>query len=214
MNVFVIGAAGGIGRQAVEQALASGHRVTAVLRHPAKLPLTHPRLELVTGDILHPGTYERRLERQDLVISAIGAAGGLFSDKPTTLYSQGNAVLLEAMRRRGALRVYVISATAIEVSPVLPPFIRFIEKYVIQRLLRHMYADLRAMEAVVRESPLDWTIVRPPQLSDKPLTGRYRFSVNGLLKNCLHISRADVAHFMLENAGNERIFRAMVEVGY
>ena len=213
-NILVMGAAGGIGRQVVEQALASGHHVTAVLRHPAKLPLSHAHLELIQGDILHPETYEGHLGSQDVVISAIGVSGGMFGDKPTRLYSEGNATLLGAMRRRGVRRLYVISATAIEVSPVLPLFVRLVEKYVIQKLLRHMYADLRRLEALVRESDADWTIVRPPQLSDKALTGKYRVCVNGFLRNCLNISRADVAHFMLQHVRDTGMYRGTVEIGY
>jgi uncharacterized protein YbjT (DUF2867 family) len=92
--------------------------------------------------------------------------------------------------------------------------VRFLAKYVLQKLLRHMYADLRAMERLVRESDANWTIVRPPRLTDKPLTGRYRWSVNGFLHNCLSISRADVAHFILHHITDESTYKGVVEIGY
>ncbi|HXB05819.1 MAG TPA: NAD(P)-binding oxidoreductase, partial [Puia sp.] len=134
--------------------------------------------------------------------------------KPTNLYSEGARLSLEAMRRQGARRVFFISASAIEISPVLPAVVRFVAKNILQKLLRHMYADLRMMESRIRASELDWTIVRPPRLTDKPMTGRYRFAVNSFLRNCLSISRADVAHFMLHHAGDRGTYKGVVEVGY
>jgi putative NADH-flavin reductase len=213
-SVLIIGANGGIGRQAVEIALAAGHHVTALLRQPANLTLTHPNLEKVQGDVMHPETFERYIQDQDVVISALGVKGGLMGDKPTTLYSRGNANLVQVMQRKGIRRAYFISASAIEISPVLPFYVRFAAKYILQRLLRHMYADQREMERLVKESNLDWTIIRPPRLTNKPVTGKYRFSINSFLKNSMVISRADVAHFMINNISDTAIYQATVEIGY
>jgi uncharacterized protein YbjT (DUF2867 family) len=121
---------------------------------------------------------------------------------------------MEAMGRHGVRRVFVISASAIEISPVLPAFVRFAAKYIVQKLLRYMYADLRVMESRVKESGLDWTIVRPPRLTNSAMTGRYRFAVNSFLPNCLSISRADVAHFIVHHADDRGIFRGVVEVAF
>jgi putative NADH-flavin reductase len=213
-KLLIVGANGGIGRQCVEMALQAGHHVTALLRNPAKLDLHHPNLELIKGDITRPETFEDYLTNKDVVISAIGVSGGLGSDKPTTLYSQGNANLLKAMNKKGIKRVFFISASAIEISPALPFYIRWAEKYIIQKLLKHMYADLRIMEELIKESNADWTIIRPPQLSDKPVTGKYRVAINAFLKNCLKISRADVAHYLIHNIGSKATYKAVIEIGY
>lgn len=214
-NILIIGAAGGIGRQATELALAANHRVTAVLRDPTKLPLKHPNLAIVKGDILRRDTFEKYLPGTDLVISAIGVSGsGLGNDKPTTLYSAGAATLIAAMKQTGVKRVFFISASAIEISPALPSYVRFAEKYILQKLLKHMYADLREMEELVKENDLSWTIIRPPRLTDKPATGHYRTAINSFLKNSLKISRGDVAHFMINNAFNEKTYKGIVEIGY
>ncbi|HZX57816.1 MAG TPA: SDR family oxidoreductase [Mucilaginibacter sp.] len=215
MNIFISGASGGTGRPAVEQALKAGHKVTALVRDPAKLSITHPNLTIIRGDIMRPDTFKSFLQGQDAVISAIGVTGGsLFSDKPTTLYSQGNANLLAAIEQYGVKRFFCISASAIEISPVIPWYVRFVAKYVIQKLLKHMYADIRRMEAIVKESNTEWTIIRPPQLTDGPLTGQYRAAVNKYLKNCLKISRADLAHVMVSNLTNPVFSQAIVEVAY
>lgn len=77
-----------------------------------------------------------------------------------------------------------------------------------------MYADLRAMEKLVKASGLDWTIIRPPQLVNKPVTGSYRIAINHFLKNCLKISRADLAHFMINNINNKAIYQSTIEIAY
>jgi putative NADH-flavin reductase len=77
-----------------------------------------------------------------------------------------------------------------------------------------MYADLRQMEQLVKQSSADWTIIRPPQLTDKPATGRYRVAINSYLKNCLKISRADVAHYIINNIANQATYQATIEIGY
>lgn len=213
-NVLVVGANGGIGRQAVEQALQAGHTVTAIMRTPANLPLTHPALIKVKGDIMRPESIPDMLDRQDLVISALGVPGGMLGDKPTTLYSQGNIHLMEWMKTNGVRQAFFISASAIEISPVMPFMARFAAKYILQKLLRHMYADQREMEKVVKASGLEWTIIRPPRLTDAPPTGNYRFSINTFLKNCLSISRADVAHFMINHIHDPAIYQAVIEIGY
>ena len=214
ITILVMGAAGGIGRQVVEGGLAAGHRVIAVMRNPSKLALSHPLLTVVTGDVLKPATYEGYLRSATVVVSALGVAGGVTGDKPTTLYSEGSRCLLQAMERSGARRVFFISASAVEISPVLPWVVRLAAKYVLQRLLRYMYADLLRMEEIVRGSGVDWTIVRPPRLTNKPVTGRYRYAVNRFLRNALSISRADLADLMIRHAEDGEMVRGVVEVGY
>lgn len=70
------------------------------------------------------------------------------------------------------------------------------------------------MEQLIRQSEVDWTIVRPPRLTNKPATGNYRWSVNAFLRNCLSISRADIAHFMLHHIHDESTYQGVVEIGY
>ncbi|SEO12855.1 Putative NADH-flavin reductase [Mucilaginibacter gossypiicola] len=214
-KLVIIGANGGIGLQCVEQALQAGHLVTAILRNPAKLTIEHPNLKKVSGDVMHPGAFEDHFENQDAIISAIGVAGGFGADKPTTLYSEGNANVLKVMNQKGIKRLFLISASAIEISPVLPFYVRLIEKYIVQKLLKHMYADLHRMEALIKQSNnIDWTIIRPPQLTNQTVSGKYRIAIDTFLKNCLKISRADVAHFIINNISNQATYNTIVEIGY
>jgi putative NADH-flavin reductase len=212
-NILIIGANGGIGRQTVELALSEGHRVTAVVRNPAKLPLTHPNLKIVRADVTQPLSLSNLFAGHDAIISTIGVSGG-FKDPPTNLYSQGALNILREMKHSGPRRAFFISASAVETNPFLPFFVRLVSKYIIQKLLSNMYADLRLMEKLVKETDLDWTIVRPPQLTDSKVTGNYRIAVNRFLRNGLKLSRADTAHFMLSHIQSEDMFRSVVEIGY
>lgn len=210
LNILVMGANGGIGSQTVEIALEVGHHVTALVRNPANLTISHTHLKIVTGDIQRPETFEGYLENNDAVISAIGGK----MNEPTTLYSDGNRNLLKAMKKMGAKRAFFISASAIEISPVQPFYIRLVTKYFVQKLLGHGYADQRIMEKLIKESDTNWTIMRPPRLTDKPVTGHYRFAINRFLENCLSISRADVAYFMINNITNEATYKTTIEIAY
>jgi putative NADH-flavin reductase len=210
LNILVVGANGGIGRQTVGIALEAGHHVTALVRNPANLTITHAHLEIVTGDIQRLETFEGYLENKNAVISAIGGK----MNKPTNLYSDGNRNLLLAMKKHGVERAFFISASAIEISPVQPFYIRLVTKYIVQKLFGYGYADQRIMEKLIKDGDTNWTIMRPPRLTDKPVTGHYRFATNRFLENCLSISRADVAHFMINNITNGATYKATIEIAY
>jgi putative NADH-flavin reductase len=160
---------------------------------------------------MQPETFENYIEGKDAIISALGTDA---ITKPTILYSEGNKNLLKAMKKKGVRRAFFISASAIEISPVLPLFVRLVEKYIVQKILRHMYDDLRVMERLIKESDTDWTIMRPPRLTNKSVTGEYRFAINNFLKNCLSISRADLAYFMIYNIANEATYQTTIEIAY
>ncbi len=209
-NIAVLGASGGIGFQIVKMALKYGHNVTAILRTPSKLTIVHPNLKIVKGDIMKPETLEKHLYDKDAVISAIGKN----SLKETTLYSAGNKNLLAVMEKTNTKRVFFISAAGLEINPSFNLFVKLTTKFVLQNLLRNMFADLEKMEGIVKESHQNWTIVRPPSLTNKPFTGHYRFSINSFLKKGLKISRADLADFIINNIANESIYKKTVEVAY
>lgn len=212
-HILVIGANGGIGRQCVEAGLAAGNQVTALLRSPANLTLTHPNLIVVAGDVTQPGTLAKHLPQKDAVISAIGS-GGIGHDKPTTLYSEGAATLLAELAKTNTRRVFFISSIAMEIDPSSSLFIRFMAKYVMHPLLKHMFADIRRMEAVIKPSNADWTIIRPPQLTNGRQTGHYRYAINQFLPKGTQISRADLALFIIQHLNDRATFKAVVEVAY
>ena len=212
-HILVIGGNGGIGRQCVELGLSAGYLVTTILWNPSKLTLSHPNLDIVQGNVTKSATILKHLSNEDAIISAIGS-GSIGNDRPTTLYSQGAVTVLAEMKKTNARRIFFISSAAIEISPANSLFIRFMEKYVMGWLLKHMFEDIRRMEPIIKTSEADWTIIRPPFLTNGAQTGRYRYATNEFLPDCTKISRADLAHFIIHHIADPSTFRTTIEISY
>jgi putative NADH-flavin reductase len=208
MKLTVFAATGGIGRQILEQAVDAGHDVTAVVRNPQNLPGELSRqVRVVTADLAapDPATLTSAVEGADAVLSALGPR----SNSEAGIATQGTRAIAAAMKAAGARRIVVVSAAPIGTvpSPARPnppkhdPGDGLIMQHLLNPLtkaaLRKHYADLAQMEDILHDSDLDWTAVRPPRLTDKPLTGTYRTARGRNLRRGLFISRADVAHYML-----------------
>jgi putative NADH-flavin reductase len=207
MKLIVFGATGGIGSQVISQALATGHTVTAVARHPAAITTQHARLTVVQGDVLEPHTLDQPIAGQDAVISALGVR----TRAPTTVYSEGVANIMRAMQAANVRRLLCVSATGLDPGPLLQ---RWLAKPILWRIFKDMYTDLVSMEDHVKRSDLEWTIVRPPRLTDGPRTGQYHMAVNKQLTRGALISRADVADYMLTHLDDRSCYRAQVEIAY
>jgi uncharacterized protein YbjT (DUF2867 family) len=196
MRVTVFGATGGIGGQVVQQALDAGHRVAAVVRDPARLKLRdHPALEVyAVPGLTAPEPLLAALDGADAAISGVGARG----PRDTTVASTTVRGILGALERTGVRRFVAVSAVPVGPVPEGESWLnRRVLLPLVGRALRGIYADLRRMEDEIRRSRTDWTVVRPPRLTDKPLTGRYRTVVGGNVPRGTAIARADVAHAML-----------------
>lgn len=207
MKLIVFGSTGGIGSQVVPQALASGHTVTAVARNPAVITLQHERLTVVQGDALEPHTLVQPLIGQDAVISTLGVR----TRAPTTVYSEGVANIMRAMQAANVRRLLCVSATGLDPGP---PLQRWLAKPILWMVFKDMYTDLVRMEDEVKRSDFEWTIVRPPRLTDRPRTGQYHMAVNKHLMRGALISRADVADYMLTHLDDRSCYRAQVEIAY
>ena len=204
MKLTIFAATGGIGRHVLEQAVAAGHEVTAVVRNPQKLT---QKVRIVTADLAAPdlGALKAAVAGADAVLSGLGPRR--LSEAGIT--SRGTRAIVEAMKASDARRIVVISAAPIGTVPSPgrrnPPrhdpgdgfFMRNLLSPMIKTVLRKHYADLALMEDVLRDSGLLWTVMRPPRLTDKPLSRNYRTAHGQNLRGGLTISRADVADMML-----------------
>jgi putative NADH-flavin reductase len=218
MKLTIFAVTGGIGRQLLGQAIAAGHDVTAVARNPQSLAAAR----VVAADLasIDPAALQPAVAGADAVLSALGPRG----KADAGVAARGTKVITEAMRAAGARRVIVVSASPIGTVPSPdrphPPrhdpgdgiIIRYLADPIVKRALREHYADLARMEDVLRASDLDWTIVRPPRLTDKPVTGRYRTAYGQNLRRGVFVSRADVAHYMLSVLDNPETFRRTVGI--
>jgi len=220
MKLTIFAATGGIGRQLLGQAVAAGHDVTAVARNPQGLspvPARAVAADLASAD---PAALQRAVTGADAVLSALGPR----TRADAGVAARGTEVITEAMRAAGVRRVIVVSAAPIGTiaSPDRPHpprhdpgdgfIIRYLADPIVKRALRAHYADLARMEDVLRDSDLDWTIVRPPRLTDKPVTGRYRTAYGQNIRRGVFVSRADVAHYMVSVLANPETFHRTVGI--
>ncbi len=218
MKLTIVAATGGIGRQLLEQAIAAGHDVTAVARKPQDLAVARA----VAADLasVDPAALQPAVAGADAVLSALGPR----TKADAGVAARGTKVITQAMRAAGVRRIIVVSAAPIGTIPSPgrphPPrhdpgdgfIIRYVADPVVKRALREHYADLARMEDILRAGDLDWTAVRPPRLTDKPATGRYRTAYGQNLRRGVFISRADVARYMLSALENAETFRQTVGI--
>ena len=185
MRLTVFGATGGTGTSLVEQALAAGHDVTAVVRDPnrltTRLPLGSPSsgpgrsmLHVEIADVMDPAAIVPYVETADAVVSALGPRGR----GPTTVTSEGARSISDAMEKGDARRLIVVTGSIVDdtgngffMTHVVKPLAR-------GTFLADVCADMRHAEKVVHTTDLDWTIVRPPRLTDKAATGGYRAAID------------------------------------
>lgn len=207
MKIVIFGATGGIGGEAMRQALDAGHLVTAVARRPEAITLKHERLTVMQGDVMQPETLLAPVFGQDAVISAIGIP----KDIPTTLYSDGVSNILAAMHVAGVTRILCISASGLDPGPWWQ---RHLAKPLLWRMFKYSYTDLVRMETVLQKSDAQWTILRPPRLSNKPRTGQYNSVINEHLYSGYTVSRADVADYMLKHLNDTHTYCGIVEIAY
>jgi putative NADH-flavin reductase len=208
MKLTVFGATGGIGKSVVDQAIVAGHDVTVLVRTPEKLGETGRLVRVVRGDVKDPDAVRAAITpNTDAVLFALGARPGEGND----IVAPGTRNIIAAMNAAGVRRLVGISASAIYIDRYDLPLLWF-AKRIVQRILRKSYDDLRAMEREVRRSNLDWSIVVPPRLTDKPLTARYRSAMGHNVPSGFTVARADVAHCMLRILGDPPTFRELVFV--
>ncbi|MFF2570204.1 NAD(P)-dependent oxidoreductase [Streptomyces sp. NPDC058084] len=212
MKLTVFGATGGIGREIVRQALDAGHEVTAVVRDPARFTVTGERLEVFRADLTDPEALRGAVAGRHAVLSGLGARNR--ADAATGIAARLTRPVLSAMDAEGVRRLLVVSAAPL--GPV-PPGQGVADRAVlaiVNSVLKDVYADLRVMERELAASATDWTSVRPPKLTDKPVTGRYRTVVGGNPPRGRSLARADVAHAMLAMIDDPSTVKQGVGVAY
>jgi putative NADH-flavin reductase len=196
MKLLILGATGGIGLELVRQAIDGGHQVTAFVRAAERLKEFVDRIGIIQGDVLNSAELERALEGQDAVLSSFGAREPR-SKADADILRRFAVALTRAMLHAKIRRVVVVSVAFLFRDSIFPP------TYLFGRLFfRDVVIDASGMEDVFRKSELDWTILRPPRLSDKPRTGKYRVREGHLPRFGFKISRADVAEFMISTVQN------------
>ncbi len=194
MKLLVLGATGGIGLEIVRQAVARHHSVTAFVRSPGRLAAFQGRIAFEQGDLLSTSELERAIQGKDAILSAFGPRVPVMKADANLLRDFASA-LTSAMRRASVRRLVIVSTAFLFRDSIMPP------TYLFGRLFfPGVVVDATAMERTIAESGLDWTIARPPQLTNKPFSGRYHVREGHLPRFGFHVSRADVADCVIKTA--------------
>jgi putative NADH-flavin reductase len=203
-KLLVIGASRGIGLETVKAALLAGHSVRALARSAASIPIQNPNLEKVSGDALDTDTIRNSLKDVEAVIQTLGvdiSPRAIF--QPTTLFSQSTRILVDAMKDAGVKRL--IAVTGLGAGNSRGHGGLLYDAVVFPLLLKHVYGDKDVQERIIRSSGLDWTIVRPGLLTNRPATGHYRVLTAPNEWRFGVISRADVADFLVRQVDDRAL---------
>jgi putative NADH-flavin reductase len=194
MHILIVGATGGTGRQLVQQALDLGHQVTAFVRKPAKLKMEHPNLRVAQGNVLDYASLESAMRGQSAVVCALGHKRFFY---PTRILSEGTRNILRAMKAGHVPRL--VCESSLGVGNSVGRLGLLFTLFVIPVILPFVFWDKVRQEKLIEETDMDWIIVRPAVLTNRPARGNYRHGAdvgNYVLSN--RIARADVADFMLK----------------
>lgn len=204
MKIVVFGANGPTGRLITSQAVEAGHEVTAVTRRPDDFPLRHEQLRVVGADVHDSAAVEAAVSGQDAVLSSLGVP---YTRQPVTVYSAGVGNIAAAMTRHGVCRLVCVSSSLTD--PDLGPhggfFVDKVAGPIVAYFGRTLYADMARMETLVKESTLDWTIMRPSGLFETQSVTDYRMAPDYL--NASYTSRADLASAMLHQLDSDEYLR-------
>lgn len=205
-NVLLIGSTGFSGCQVLKELLKRGYVVTAITRNASSLNLKDDNLKIVEGNILNPLFLNEALENQDAVINCLGI-GGKGNGKPNMLLSDSTRILVDAMEKNKIQRLITMSNVGAGDSKAFQPLIfrKFILPY-FMKWLKVIIDDKNRMEPIIMNSQLDWTIVRCPNIVDRPAKNKVNPTLDGKgLK--LSITNEDLSHFMVNQLSSNEFLR-------
>jgi putative NADH-flavin reductase len=210
MKLAVFGANGPTGRLLTQLALDEGHDVVAFTRRPDAFPIEHGRLEIAAGDVHDAATVASAIDGTDAVLSTLGVP---FAKTPITVYSDGVANIIAGMHAAGIKRLVCVTSSAIGPHPEpLGGFVfeKIMQPYVINKLGKTLYDDMRRMEAMVADTDLAWTIVRPSGLFEAPAVSAYDVAVDHI--GYRFTARIDLADCLLRQAADDSYVHSKIAV--
>lgn len=211
MKLVVFGGSGPTGSRVIRQALDAGHRIVAASRRPDDFPIQAKGLQVTLADVEDGAAVERLVAAGEAVISTFGVP---YSRRPITVYSNGARNIVQAMAKHDVGRLVCVTSTTVrEGAPASETLLwrRLVIPFLRGVVGKTLYDDMEWMEAIVRESPSNWTIVRPGGLynTDAP-TGHVAVSTRQLKGR--FTSRADLAQVLIREATmDEGHSRAIIE---
>jgi putative NADH-flavin reductase len=208
MRIIVFGATGGTGQEVIAQGLGAGYSTTAFVHRPKAIPTEHPHLSIVLGDALNMQKVAKAIQGHDAVISALGVKTTQALKSPGTAISMETDNIINSMQQHHVRRLLFISSFGVNEEVFL------LEKLLLRTVLKNLFQDIPAQEALIRDSDLDWTIIRPARLTFGSRTGKYRAGEHIKINPFSHISRSDVADYIVRNIQNPKTIHRTPTLSY
>lgn len=209
MKLLIIGASRGIGKVLLEEGLNEGHEVTVLARNPEAITTSHPSLKVIKGDVLDAASVSEALKDQEVVCSCIGTG---ITFKPVHLFSNGAKNIVDAVQLNDTGKYIAVTGIGAGDSKGHGGFLY--DSIFKPLLLKTIYEDKDREEQLIRESDVNWLIVRPAGLTNGPRTGRYRTLVDLTGITAKRISRRDVADFILKSLNGKEHSKQAVLLTY
>ncbi|MEM9884842.1 MAG: SDR family oxidoreductase [Bacteroidota bacterium] len=207
-KLAIFGSTGGTGLAVIQQALAQKHELTALVRTPSKLNMEHEHLKVVQGDAMNYEDVLRVIEDKDVVICCLGTRA---KDK-NMVRADGTQNIVRAMKAAKVQKLICQTSLGYGDTAVMMPW--YMKYLIIPYLLKNAFKDHQLQERIIEQSNLDWVIARPASLTNGAKTETYKEGFPTTEKIKLRISRADVAHFMLQQVESDRYLHEKVGLSY
>jgi putative NADH-flavin reductase len=209
-KIALFGGSGKTGQEFLTKALSNGYSVKALARDPGKITQTHENLQVIQGDVLETKSVEKVISETDIVVSLFGHTKG----SPEWLQTDGTKNIIAAMNKNGLRKIISLSGGGLpfpekDQPKFIDKTIRFVMKVFVPKILN----DAIEHAKVLRQSNLDWIIVRGPRLTEKEEKGQYRIGWVGV-NSGTEIARADLADFILKQVESDEFVKTMPFVSY
>jgi biliverdin reductase/flavin reductase len=216
MKIFLLGATGRTGYEILKKLVWDGYDVKALVRNPAKLNLAEIKqsqagqIEVIEGGVFETDKLKEHFKGCEVVISALGTGT---DNRYTEIYSQGGRNIPAAMRANGIKRLITITSGLIDMSD--PSTDNFFLNRIIRPNFNKVYYDQTRWETILDDTEdIDWICVRPPYLTNKSFTGKYRIKAKHCPKGGRKISRADLAHFIVQQFDSDEFIHQKPVIAY
>jgi putative NADH-flavin reductase len=210
MKIAIFGAAGKVGRHLLDQALERGDEVSVLVRDTSKLTIQrHEGLKVVQGDVLDPKDVEKAVVGTGAVLSALGHTKTSSKD----VLTEGTKNIVAAMNKHGVRRLVTLTGAGVRDPKDEPKLVDRVIGSLLKLLQKDLLEDSIGQARVIKESELEWVIIRAPVLNEGEKKGEYRIGYVGK-ESGTRLSRADVADFMLKQTTDDTYLHQAPMVSY
>lgn len=204
MNVLLIGATGFSGKEVLKELLTKNHNVTVITRNKSSIESQQKQIKIIEGNVLDENLINRAVHKQDAVINCLGI-GGKGNAKPNSLVSDATRILVNSMEKLEVKRLICMSNLGAGDSYNFQPWVfkKVILPY-FMKWLKVIIDDKNIMEPIIMNSKLDWTILRFPNIVDKPPKIKITTSYDGK-KLKMSITNKDLAKFVVSQLEDDSL---------